>query len=67
LRAIRANADRHALNLKPVLDSLADEGITSLGRVAAELNERGMLTPRGGAWHKTSVRNLMSRLEARAG
>jgi DNA invertase Pin-like site-specific DNA recombinase len=67
LRAIRANADRHAQNLKPVLDSLADEGITSLGRVAAALNERGMLTPRGGAWHKTSVRNLMSRLEARAG
>lgn len=67
LRAICANADRHALNLKPVLDSLADEGITSLGRVAEALNERGMLTPRGGAWHKTSVRNLMARLETRAG
>jgi DNA invertase Pin-like site-specific DNA recombinase len=67
LREIRANADRHALNLKPVLDSLADEGITSLGRVAEALNERGMLTPRGGAWHKTSVRNLIARLDARAG
>lgn len=67
LRAIRANADSHAVNLKPVLDSLAAEGVTSLGRVAAALNERGMLTPRGGQWHKTSVRNLLARLETCAG
>lgn len=67
LAAIQSNADRHALNLKPVLDALADEGVTSLGRVADALNERGMLTPRGGRWHKASVRNLISRLDACAG
>lgn len=62
LRVIKEKADRHAKNLRPVLDTLAEEGITSLGGIAAELNERGMLTPRGGRWHKSSVRNLLTRL-----
>lgn len=63
LRAIKAKADRHAKDLAPVVAALRSEGISSLGMVAAALNERGMLTPRGGSWHKSSVRNLISRLE----
>jgi len=64
LRVIRERADHHAVNLRPVLDSLSDEGIVSLGHIADALNERGMLTPRGGSWHKSSVRNLIARLDA---
>lgn len=64
--SIRAQADGHARNLQPVIAALADEGITSLGEVAEALNERGMLTPRGGAWHKSSVRNLLARLDKTA-
>jgi hypothetical protein len=30
-------------------------GITSVREIAAELNARGILTPRGGAWHPTST------------
>ncbi len=60
--AIRVAADSHAKNLQPVINSLAAEGMTSLGAVAEALNERGMLTPRGGRWHKSSVRNLLNRL-----
>lgn len=67
VRTIRAHADGHARNLQPVITALADEGITSLGAVAGALNERGMLTPRGGRWHKSSVRNLLDRLQAHAG
>jgi DNA invertase Pin-like site-specific DNA recombinase len=67
VRAIRAAADEHAHNLKPVLESLADEGVVSLGAVAAALNERGMLTPRGGSWHKSSIRNLLARIEQNKG
>jgi DNA invertase Pin-like site-specific DNA recombinase len=62
LTVIKAKADSHATNLKPVIDSLKAEGITSLGGIAKALNERGMLTPRGGIWHKTSVSNLMKRM-----
>jgi len=67
LRVIAGNADRHALNLRPVLASLNEEGITSLGQIAEALNERDMVTPRGGRWHKSSVRNLIARLDAASG
>jgi hypothetical protein len=62
LRTIKETADTHAFNLKPVVQALAEEGKTSLGAVANALNERGMLTPRGGRWHKITVRNLFDRL-----
>jgi DNA invertase Pin-like site-specific DNA recombinase len=63
LRAIRANADRHAQRLSPVVEDIRQSGLVSLGAIAAELNERGMLTPRGGKWHASSVRNLLLRLD----
>ena len=62
LVGIQVKADEHAANLRSVVEALAEEGVTSLGAVAASLNERGMLTPRGGRWHKSSVRNLRARL-----
>lgn len=61
---VKVMADEHAARLQPVLDALAQEGITSLGGIAQALNNRGMLTPRGGHWHKSSVRNLLDRLAA---
>lgn len=63
VRSIRAHADAHASNLQPVISALSAEGITSLASVADALNARGMLTPRGGRWHKSSVRNLLGRLQ----
>lgn len=59
--AICSAADRHARNLEPVIRALTAEGLTSLGAIASALNDRGMLTPRGGRWHKSSVRNLLQR------
>lgn len=61
---IKNKADSHAMQLKSVIDALAEENITSLGAIAAALNDRGMQTPRGGHWYKTSVSNLLSRLAA---
>jgi len=48
--------------LRPVIDGIRREGITSLRGVAAALNQRGMLTRRGGRWHVSNVRNLLGRL-----
>jgi len=62
--AIQRQADAHAADLKSVLEELVKEGITSLGSVAEELNQRGIRTPRGGSWHKTSVSNLKARIAA---
>jgi hypothetical protein len=42
------------------------EGHASLGALASALNGEGMVTPRGGRWHASSVRNLLARLEAMA-
>jgi DNA invertase Pin-like site-specific DNA recombinase len=62
VEALQAKADQHAADLSPVIEALRSDGITSLGQIASALNERGMLTPRGGQWHKSSVRNLLNRL-----
>lgn len=62
VQAIQLQADTHAEDLRPVLRALAGEGVTSLGQIAKALNDRGIQTPRGGKWHKTSVSNLIARL-----
>lgn len=63
LKAIRNKADRHANRIAPIIAALRDEGFNSLGAMADQLNERGILTPRGGRWYKSSVKNLLARLE----
>lgn len=63
VEAVRRKADAHAAELRPVIESLRGKGLVSLAELRDALNERGMLTPRGGMlWHKTSVRNLLQRL-----
>lgn len=64
VETVQRLAADHAERLRPVIESLTSEGVASLGGIAKALNERGMLTPRGGAWHKSSVRNLLNRLDA---
>jgi len=64
LGAIRGKADSHAKDLEPILAALKAEGVTSLGKIAEALTARGMKTPRGGSWHKSSVKNLLKRIDA---
>ena len=59
----QAEADKFAGQVGPLAVALAAEG-RSLRAVAAELNARGVLTPRGKAWAATSVRNLLARVGA---
>lgn len=64
VKALKVNANGHAANLAPIIAHLKAEGHTSLRDLAGALNERRMLTPRGGKWHPTSVRNLLVRIES---
>jgi len=64
VEAVKAQALAHAAMVGKEVARLQSEGITSLGGIAAALNAMGAETPRGGAWHKTSVRNLLGRLAA---
>jgi DNA invertase Pin-like site-specific DNA recombinase len=59
--AVSAEADKHAANVLPLIRSIQAGGAATLRAVAAELNARGVKTARGGAWHATTVKNLLDR------
>ena len=60
--AVRAHADEHARRVLPCIEDIQRHGINSLGAIATALNERKIVTARGGAWHATTVRNLLARV-----
>ena len=43
---LKAKADRHAQDVLPIIDDIRAAGISTLQGIAAELNERGILTAR---------------------
>jgi DNA invertase Pin-like site-specific DNA recombinase len=64
IEAGRAKAAERALELAPIVTQLRASGVIGLGSIAAALNARGIETPQGKQWHKSSVRNLLERLAA---
>jgi DNA invertase Pin-like site-specific DNA recombinase len=59
--SIKANADRHAANVLPIIQEVQRSGATTLREIAQALNARGVQTARGGQWHATSVKNVLDR------
>ena len=62
--AIKAGAERFAADLEPIVADIMRMGTASLRTIAAELNRRGIVTRRGGAWHPATVRDLLNRRRA---
>jgi DNA invertase Pin-like site-specific DNA recombinase len=60
-QARREMADSFAAGLAPMLRPMRDEGL-SLRAMAARLDERKIMTPRGGAWTATAVKNVLARI-----
>jgi DNA invertase Pin-like site-specific DNA recombinase len=60
--AVKSYASTRARDLQPTLAQLAERGITTLGKIASSLNDLGVMTPRGGKWHASSVWALRKRL-----
>jgi len=60
--ALKVQAQSRAEMLRPVVQALQAQGVVSLGALAKALNSGGYQTPRGGAWHKSTVKNLLARL-----
>jgi DNA invertase Pin-like site-specific DNA recombinase len=58
---IKANADRHAANVLPIIRAAQKAGATTLREIADALNARGVHTARGGKWFATSVKNILDR------
>lgn len=63
LEAARRKAADRAVEYAEILADVRSEGATSLSAIAKELNVRGILTARGGRWHPSTVRNLVSRID----
>lgn len=63
--AAKSVADSHAESLRPIVAEMQAAGTATLSKIAAELNKRSVLTPRGGLWHRSSVSNLLVRLDLR--
>jgi DNA invertase Pin-like site-specific DNA recombinase len=62
LASIKANADRQAANVLPVIREVQRTGAVTLRDLADALNARGIPTARGGKWYAISVRNVLSRV-----
>jgi hypothetical protein len=58
-----AAADRLAVNIMPIIDSLRLAGVRDLRGLARALNTRGVRTARGGTWHVSNVKNLIDRAD----
>ena len=61
MAAQKAQADRFAANVRPIIEEIQNAGVTTLRGIADALNARGVRTARGGSWHPSSVRNVMGR------
>jgi DNA invertase Pin-like site-specific DNA recombinase len=59
--ASRAQANQFAANVLPIVREIEASGLTNPREIAAALNARGVRTARGGAWHDSTVRNLLKR------
>jgi DNA invertase Pin-like site-specific DNA recombinase len=59
--AVKAEADRAASNVLPIIGEIRKSGAMSLRAIADALNARGIPTPRGGRWYAMSVRNALAR------
>jgi len=58
----KAEADRHALQVLPIIIKIRSTGKTSLSEIATELNNRGISSARQRQWYAMSVRNLLARV-----
>ena len=62
VEASKLSADKRATDIAPIIEDIRAAGVDTLLGIAAELNAREILTPRGGQWHPTSVKRLIERL-----
>ena len=61
LGAVKAEADRYAENVLPIIREAQKAGANTLRQIAEALNARGVPTARGGQWHAQSVANVLQR------
>jgi DNA invertase Pin-like site-specific DNA recombinase len=58
-------AAEFAARVLPVLKTVQKAGATTLAEITEGLNERGVRSAGGGKWHRSAVRNLLTRAQFR--
>ncbi len=61
IAVVKAEADRYAANILPIIQEAQKAGATTLRDIAEALNARGVATARGGQWHAKSISNILER------
>lgn len=61
--SLSARAELDAERVAGAIAAARANGCSTFRAIAAELNRRGIVAPRGGEWQPTSVRNVVVRLE----
>lgn len=61
LKVRKERAANRASDLMPVIEAIKAEGATSLRQIASVLNERGIITARGGEWSAVQVQRVIDR------
>jgi DNA invertase Pin-like site-specific DNA recombinase len=59
--SIKAEADRAAANVLPIIEDIRKSGAATLRQIADALNARGIPTARGGKWYPMTVSNVLAR------
>ena len=59
---LQTDANQRAHDLARIIQDIRKGGGVTLNAIAAELNSREMITPRGGRWYASSVANLLRRI-----
>jgi DNA invertase Pin-like site-specific DNA recombinase len=62
IAARREEADKRALDLKPIIAELQASGAVSLRAIAAGLDQRGIQAARGGSWSANQVARLLENI-----
>jgi hypothetical protein len=58
---VKAEADRFAANVLPIIREAQKAGARTLRELADALNARGITTARGGQWYAQTVANILER------
>jgi DNA invertase Pin-like site-specific DNA recombinase len=61
VEAVKAEADRYAANVLPIIREAQKAGASTLRQIAEALNARGIPTARGGQWYAQSIANILER------
>jgi DNA invertase Pin-like site-specific DNA recombinase len=61
VEAVKAEADRYAANVLPIIREAQKAGAYTLRQIAEALNARGIPTARCGLWYAQSVANILER------